>query len=182
MFLIAPAAGTIGSTSTSAPRSRLDLAIVAACATAAIAIGVRQLARIDVRSPIAPEPAAARYVLDHHLHGRMLTWFGWGEYAIWHLAPEIKVSIDGRRETAYSDALVSDHIDFYRGGDRASRYPDQIGADYIWLPKVLAVVPALEASGWRAVFTGPESVILARAALPIQASAAAAPVRQFPGP
>ena len=39
--------------------------------------------------------------------GRLWTTFNWGEYAIWHFGPDLKVSIDGRRETVYSDAVIA---------------------------------------------------------------------------
>ena len=28
--------------------------------------------------------------------------FDWGEYVIWHLGPQVRVSVDGRRETVYA--------------------------------------------------------------------------------
>ena len=61
-----------------------------------VATAVWQLPRIKV-GPGSPEPDAAQYLRDQRLEGRMLTWFDWGEYAIWHLSPRIRVSIDGRR-------------------------------------------------------------------------------------
>jgi hypothetical protein len=41
--------------------------------------------------------------------------FSWGEYVIGLLGPDVKVSIDGRRETVYSDASYRESIDFERG-------------------------------------------------------------------
>jgi len=37
--------------------------------------------------------------------GNMVVPFDWGEYVIWHLGPRVKVSMDGRRETVYSDEV-----------------------------------------------------------------------------
>ena len=47
------------------------------------------------------------------LQGRLVVWFDWGEYAIWHFAPALRVSIDGRRETVYTDQVMQKHLNFY---------------------------------------------------------------------
>ena len=41
--------------------------------------------------------------------------FNWGEYAIWHLGPGIKVSIDGRRETVYPEYIYQANLAFQYG-------------------------------------------------------------------
>ena len=134
----------------------------AATAVAAVLVVGWRLPDVEVRPEGNPEPEAAKYVRDHDLRGRMLTWFDWGQYAIWHLSPGIKVSMDGRRETVYSDSVVSDHLHFYAGGEGAVSYPERIGADYVWLPRTLPIVPELLARGWRPLFEGPVSVVLTR--------------------
>ncbi len=53
-------------------------------------------------------PARAVALLQQSgVRGNMAVPFDWGEYVIWHLGPGIKVSIDGRRETVYSDEMLS---------------------------------------------------------------------------
>ena len=64
--------------------------------------------RLD--GPWMPEREAGAFIVANHLEGRLLSWFDWGQYAIWHFAPRLKVSLDGRRETVYSDALRRDAI------------------------------------------------------------------------
>ena len=41
--------------------------------------------------------------------------FNWGEYVMWHAGPRVKVSMDGRRETVYSDAAYHDNTLFIDG-------------------------------------------------------------------
>ena len=41
--------------------------------------------------------------------GHLVTYFNWGQYALWHLGPALKVSMDGRRETVYSDRRLAEH-------------------------------------------------------------------------
>jgi hypothetical protein len=47
--------------------------------------------------------------------GNLAVSFNWGEYLIWHLAPDVKVSVDGRRETVYSDEIRNVNLDFRTG-------------------------------------------------------------------
>jgi len=142
----------------------------ASAATAAVLVAVSAgftvayLGRITVDGEWAPDGDALHYIKDHMTHTRLVTWFDWGEYAIWHLSPNgIQVSMDGRRETVYSDRVLREHFAFYENRDAdAWRYPDRIGADRAWLPKHLPVVNALRAHGWHTVFESPLSVVLVR--------------------
>lgn len=110
--------------------------------------------------PVRPEASAVRFIRDADLHGRMLMWFDWGEYAIWHVGDRLKVSIDNRRETIYSARTVQDHLQFYAG--TAPDYPDRIAADYVWLPVGSAPASQLQNRGWHVLFRGPRSIILGR--------------------
>jgi hypothetical protein len=113
------------------------------------------------REGLRPEAAATQFVRQRIEAGsRILTWFDWGLYTVWQLGDHVKVSMDNRRETVYSDAVVRDHDRFYYGHDPA--YPDRIEADYVWLPRRLPAVGQLQQRGWFAFFEGPRSVILAR--------------------
>lgn len=51
-----------------------------------------------------------------NISGNMAIFFDWGEYALWHLSPQIKVSLDGRRETVYSDDIYRENFEFMQGG------------------------------------------------------------------
>ncbi len=50
------------------------------------------------------DPAGAARLHKIQASGRLAVWFDWGQYAIWHLSPRLRVSWDGRRETVYSEA------------------------------------------------------------------------------
>jgi hypothetical protein len=170
-----------------APRpSRVLAGLAAALTVMTVVAVVQRLPSIDARYPMVPEAEAEAYIRTNRLSGRMLTWFDWGEYAIWHLSPDIQVSMDGRRETVYTDQQVASHMKFYFGGAADAHYPDEIGADYVWLPKTLRIVQELKVVGWHAAFEGPESVILVRAdrhTVPTQiVSRQSSAVRYFPEP
>jgi len=114
--------------------------------------------------PLPQDPAAVRYIRGAGLRGRVLVYFDWGLYAIWHLGDQLKVSIDNRRETVYSKKVVSDHSRFYDGYD--PDYGRRLNADYVWLPPSLPPVRQLQQRGWATIYEGSRSVILSRAARP----------------
>ncbi len=68
---------------------------------------------------IAPPPAyparAVAVLRESGIHGNLAGMFDWGEYVIWHLGPGVKVSIDGRRETVYSDRVYGESLAFLAG-------------------------------------------------------------------
>jgi hypothetical protein len=131
-----------------------------------------------------PDEEAGRFILHNRLKGRMLTWFDWGEYAIWHFGPDLQVSMDGRRETVYTEGTIQAHRRFYAADATAASYLRALNPDFIWLPKRLPVTDTLRAAGWMAAFDGAVSVVLARAgAGPFEKAAASrGGMRCFPGP
>jgi hypothetical protein len=65
---------------------------------------------------------------------RLVTFFDWGQYAIWHLGPRIRVSMDGRRETVYSDARLAEHDAVVQGTADGLAALASWNAEYVWLP------------------------------------------------
>src|SRR5678816_2954792 len=55
-------------------------------------------------------------------------------YAIWHLGPRVKVSIDGRRETVYSDLRLAEAAAIVAGTDEGLDVLNGWQAEYVWLP------------------------------------------------
>jgi hypothetical protein len=131
-------------------------------------IAVRNLRVIRVEGPWIPDRAAAMLLRDARPNARILTWFDWGEYALWQLSPAgIRVSMDGRRETVYSARVTTDHRRFYAGQPDMLDYPDRIGADHVWLPSRLPVIEPLMRNGWTKVLDTGRSIVLARGGSPI---------------
>jgi hypothetical protein len=99
------------------------------------------------------------------------------------------VSIDGRRETVYSDDVQRRHFEFYFDRPGGATLPTDLRADYIWVPRILPAVRRLRSDrSWTAVYEGKQSIIFERSGLPRQqksssvvATAATTP-RYFPGP
>ena len=55
---------------------------------------------------------AVRYLEDSHLPGKLLVYYDWGEYAIFHLYPYFHVAMDGRYETVYPPEVCQLYWDF----------------------------------------------------------------------
>jgi hypothetical protein len=130
--------------------------------------------------PVRPESSAVRFIQAANLRGRLLMWFDWGLYAIWHVGDQLQVSYDNRRETIYSAQTVSDHLHFYFG--EAPDYADRLRADYAWLPTNLPAVEQLTSRGWYIIFRGPRSVILGHEYRPLMLDATSPTTSCFPEP
>jgi hypothetical protein len=139
-----------------------------------------------------PEPEIVALVKQRQLQGRLAVWFDWGEYATWYFAPALRVSIDGWRETVYSEDVMQKHLNFYYVPASREAFLTEMRPDHIWLLADLPVVSRLLADGWQPLYRGPRSVWLSRnAASTIDRGAgASAPAaasseigrRCFPGP
>ena len=156
---------------------------VFACA-ALVAIAVATFGRtLAMDGDWLPEREAGAFIKSHDIRGRMLTWFDYGEFAIWHFSPAVRVSMDGRRETVYSEDLRKRHWDIYANAPDALAEVGRLDPDFVWLPASFGVVPRLEAAGWQPIFAGPRSVVLSRRpAVAIAAPAVPSAPRTFPGP
>jgi hypothetical protein len=161
----------------------VGLAAVVVIALSAFAwAGRRNAICVRLDGPWMPEREAGTAIVQSRLRGKLLTWFDWGQYAIWHFAPDLKVSLDGRRETVYSDAFVARHLTLYFEPGAAAGLLGQLNPDYAWLPGDLPLVGELTRRGWHRLYTGPQSAILgAQAAGPLDVSRLSSPAC-FPGP
>ena len=94
--------------------------------------------------------------------------FGWGQYAIWHFGPRLKVSFDGRRETVYSAARIAEQHGLTSENSSILPFIQSKRPEYIWVPRPKGdnVANRLLMSGYRADITTQRSMILTRADLP----------------
>jgi hypothetical protein len=156
-------------------------ALVIAAGLSSLALSRSMICLPAASPPVSPEAAAVSYIQRAQLRGRVVMWFDWGLYAIWHVGDRLSVSIDNRRETVYSADVVNRHIAFYEGRD--DQYPDELRADYVWLPAAMPVVQNLRHRGWRPLFEGPRSIIMSRSDARAETSRVPAPRGAcFPNP
>ncbi len=67
---------------------------------------------LEVDPRLAPV-LAVRFLADHELGPHLATRLDWGGYALYHLWPRYRVSIDGRNLTVYAESFVARQIAAY---------------------------------------------------------------------
>jgi len=99
--------------------------------------------------------------------GRLLTSFEWGEFAIWHFGPSLQVSIDGRRETVYSNEHLKRHDAVLAATEEGLRTLDAWHPDYVWLPQSAPQLKApLLSRGYYLVVESERSWLASRTPIP----------------
>ena len=134
---------------------------------------------LPVRGTWAPDVAVAETLKG--LTGTLVTTFNWGQYAIWHFGPALRVSIDGRRETVYSDAILQLHRRFERGEPAALEEMRRRAPHYVWLPgSRVEVRNWLAAHGYRIDVSSDASFVAVRQDLPALSAVAYVTSTCFP--
>lgn len=85
----------------------------------------------------------------------------WGGYALWHLGPERRVSLDGRFATVYPPDVVEDNFAFFAGRDDWKRLLDAYPTDAVLAPAA-APPPIAAAAGWQRAFADDVAVLFVR--------------------
>ncbi len=93
-----------------ATRKALNVVIVAVAATVFI-WGVQRSRCVRTDVSTIPRSNVA-YLKAANVDGNLFVLFDWGMYAIWHLGPRLRVSIDGRATSLYPPSALRDHLAF----------------------------------------------------------------------
>jgi hypothetical protein len=92
-------------------------------------------ASLQVLAPVGHDAVREADILSlAHARGNLATPFGWGCYLYWRLAPNLKVSMDGRYETTYPESTFDLNNRFY--GHRGPHWDDLVReytVDYVIL-------------------------------------------------
>ena len=104
------------SSSSGPSQKRLPLAVALAIAVVFLGLAVPYFSCVRINSSFVSFPTRATALMKAaKVEGNLATFFDWGEYLIWHLAPAVRVSIDGRRETVYSPESYRRNMQFLYG-------------------------------------------------------------------
>jgi hypothetical protein len=116
--------------------------------------------------------------------GRIVTSFDWGEYIMWHYGPRLRVSVDGRRETIYSEETLREQHAIARGDAAGLAALSTVRPEYVWLPGTSSHPTArwLDANGYRLDIVTDRSFIAVRGDLPALEMVAVEVSGCFPGP
>jgi hypothetical protein len=148
-----------------------------------LALAPPRLACIRVEPYDFPCPARAVVLLKQSgLRGNLAVPYDWGEYALWHLGPQIKVSMDGRRETAYSDAEYRRSRDFEQGtGVWDALLKAEPSTDLVLAPSASPTTNLLSRTrGWLPVHQDTLCTLFVRAGFPGLSRIVQTPVPSLP--
>jgi hypothetical protein len=92
--------------------------------------------------------------------GKLAVFFNWGEYAIYHLYPRYRVSVDGRYETVYPNEIVEANWDFTWGIKGGERLLEEYPADFALYPRDTGAAKWLSSSlEWELVYEDAVAVL-----------------------
>ena len=107
--------------------------------------------------------------------GRLMVPFNWGQYTIWHFGPRLLVSMDGRRETVYSQEMIDLQLALDRGRPEIVPFIAAERPEYIWtyVTSAAPLAAALRSMGYRRDVETERSTVWVRSDLPVLAQGAA---------
>jgi hypothetical protein len=119
-----------------------------------------------------PYPVGAvEYLSNADFRGNLMTPFTVGAFVTWKLAPNVKVSLDGRYEAAYPVRLLTEHSDFYDGRPGWPAMLDRYPTDVVLARRTAPVVDLLpRQTTWRLVYQDDEYVLFGRPGLGLPVS------------
>jgi hypothetical protein len=134
---------------------------------------------------------ATAMLADSGVTANLAVFFDWGEYVLWHAGPRVKVSVDGRRETVYSDLVYLENMSFTDGiGQDVSRDDPRGAWDRLLTrrPTDLALVsnitPAshllLAHPGWELLLQDGPAALFGRRGTPVTSHLRATPSARRP--
>ncbi len=157
-------------------------ALAAGSSLAGLALLTPLLSRIDPRPDFFPTEAVD--LIQRKVHGaaNLAVEFNWGEYALWRLGPDIKVSVDGRRETVYSKDEYELSLHFLSGKGRWDALLEEHPTDLALVYRDGATFNLLTLKpGWELVYEDSLSAVFVNAASPL-ATQLRRYDRRYPGP
>ncbi|MBN1302890.1 MAG: hypothetical protein JXA13_00540 [Anaerolineales bacterium] len=102
------------------------------------------------------------------ISGNMATDFNWGEYIIWHLGPEVRVSMDGRRETVYSERIYRQYGNFIYGTGNWDQILDANWTDMVLIGEGTPTYNLMKLKpGWMLVFEDANSALFVKENSPL---------------
>ncbi len=143
-------------------RGRALPATALAVAGVLVAVGLPRAGCVVVEPGTVPR-AAVGYLRAAQVQGRLAVLFDWGSYAIWHLSPRLRVSIDGRREAVYTPARLDENATFLYGRPGWRAPLDRDGVDLALVSPRFAVHARLAAEpDWRVAYADDTATLFVR--------------------
>ncbi|MFN8628318.1 MAG: hypothetical protein U0587_20385 [Candidatus Binatia bacterium] len=107
--------------------------------------------------------AAVRVLRRAGVRGNVAVPLDWGEYVLWFLAPQVKVSLDGRFATVFPERVVEDNFNLFRGAPGWQRLLDDYPTEAVLTPAG-APCPVRTLPDWRLVYRDDQAQLFVRSA------------------
>jgi hypothetical protein len=117
--------------------------------------------------------AAVRALRDSGASLNLAVPLDWGEYALWFLAPQVKVSLDGRFATVFPEPVVEDNFAFFTGAPAWRRLLERYPTEAVLLPTDWSS-PIRREPGWQRVYGDTVAEIYVRSDLKLRIAAQSA--------
>lgn len=145
------------------PAPRWFAALLIAFAVLMVGLSIPRFRGVVIDGQRQPFPARAVGLLAASgVRGDLAVHFDWAEYAIWHLAPDLKVSWDGRRETVYGPEVHATNLRFFFGVGDWDRLLTDHGTDLALVSPQTPVYNLLKLSPpWTVVYEDSLSALFA---------------------
>jgi len=156
----------------SAPSVAVERVLAAAATVGAVLFVVLAVPRlgcivIDPVSALGQPVRAIGLLRASGISGNLAIDFDWGLYAMYHVAPAIKISMDGRRETAYADRVYDQNLDFKFGQDDWEALLREHDTQLALVRRFLPSDNLLRLkAGWVLLYEDPLAALFGRADLP----------------
>ena len=110
-----------------------------------------------------PDPTAAAALLRARPSGRIVVTFDWGEYVIWHLGPQLRVSFDPRFDLLYSSRAIAEQWAVGAAEPQGIAFLQRAAPEYVWFRQSNRTLKEwLAGNGYRLDVETPESFIAVR--------------------
>jgi hypothetical protein len=147
----------------------LALAVAGAVALSRYPLGPRAFAILTSRESFPVE--VCNFMAVNRLSGKVFVLYNWGGYLQLCGGGRLKVSIDGRADTVYTDEIYRRYLRLLGPDPGWERVVEESGADYVlWRAEDVPVVKGLYESGrWRPLYEDVVGVLFARGDLQLPA-------------
>ncbi len=113
--------------------------------------------------PLEYPTQAADFLHRNRIYGNVAVAFDWGEYLIWKLYPDVRVSIDGRYTTAYPMEVIEDSWEWMRGGKGWRQFLAKYPAEIALTDRDHPVTPLLRKDPeWVYIYSDPAAFVFVR--------------------
>jgi hypothetical protein len=125
-------------------------------------LGVKDGWNLQTRKDPLPVKAVS-YLQNNNIEGNLWLPLHWGGYALYHLYPSIKVSIDGRWAMTYTHKVMQDNMDFSYNGTSGKwkQILNKYSADYVLVEPSNPVLPEMmKDADWKLIAKDNDSLLL----------------------